>query len=446
MSKWIITGLFCLVVHTIFSQSKYLQKEYFGSPQYLFVDNCDDYLKNIILIDTSDISGSAGLRSNVISLSNSLSNRFVNAIFTSKYIDSELKKTSKISETNYFQNSTDIELYYYWRLRKFPGTGFLISLSDNYYTDIKFSGDYFNLVFFGNKDFAGKTADLSGFDLNFISYQKFRFGLKKDFGSLKIFASLAMVKGQNNYSAEFQNAKIFTEQTGEYVDFDLSYNYFSSDTANSGIGVFNGLGYATDIYCSYTLKLNNKDIRFFLFLDDFGRIDWNEKSLIVRNDTSFTYSGEEIQSVLDLGPADFSQFSKDSLKEDFYYSKSKSGTYQTALPGKIAFSGSFLISDLMLCSPGMYYRCFSNMPLPYFYISNKRYFGNPCGRYCALVFQPGYGGYCGFQFGLGFELLYNRIHFKISSSNVAGFIFPEKTYSEGISFAFGYNFSKPKTP
>ena len=174
-----------------------------------------------------------GINGNMHSLSNSLSNKFVYAVFTNKFIDNNLKKTNAISNANNYFNSINFQLYYKSHFKNKSGLGYLISLSDHYYTNIRFSRDYFNFLFYGNKEFAGKTADLSGFKLNFIKYQKLRFGLSiSKWDILSIFLSAAMVRGLRNLRVEFNNAGIYTEQTGEYVDFNLNYNYFSSDTAN----------------------------------------------------------------------------------------------------------------------------------------------------------------------------------------------------------------------
>jgi hypothetical protein len=446
MLKWLFAGFFCVSSLISFPQTNLNQNDYLTTGQYFCLENSDDCWKSLVFEPSEGgIMEITGINGNMHSLSNSLSNKFVYAVFTNKFIDNNLKKTNAISNANNYFNSINFQLYYKSHFKNKSGLGYLISLSDHYYTNIRFSRDYFNFLFYGNKEFAGKTADLSGFKLNFIKYQKLRFGLSiSKWDILSIFLSAAMVRGLKNLRAEFNNAGIYTEQTGEYVDFNLNYNYFSSDTANSNINKSNGLGYATDLFISYIIGKNNKDVRLYLLFENFGKIYWNKNSHKVSNDTSFSYSGEQLQSVLDFGAVSFTQFSGDSLKEDFYYSKAKKGKYQTDLPSKVTFAASFFISNLFFCSPGMYYYCYSNMQFPYFYLANKRYFGKPHKNYCALILQPGYGGYGGFQCGLGVEFWYRRFHFKISSGNLPGFFIPEKTYSQSFIAGLDVNLKKYK--
>jgi hypothetical protein len=61
-----------------------------------------------------------------------------------------------------------------------------------------------------------------------------------------------------------------------------------------------------------------------------------------------------------------------------------------------------------------------------------------------LILQPGYGGYGGFQCGLGVEFWYRRFHFKISSGNLPGFFIPEKTYSQSFIAGLDVDLKKYK--
>ena len=178
MLKWLFAGFFCVSSLISFPQTKLNQNDYLTTGQYFCLENSDDCWKSLVFEPSEGgIMEITGINGNMHSLSNSLSNKFVYAVFTNKFIDNNLKKTNAISNANNYFNSINFQLYYKSHFKNKSGLGYLISLSDHYYTNIRFSRDYFNFLFYGNKEFAGKTADLSGFKLNFIKYQKLRFGL-----------------------------------------------------------------------------------------------------------------------------------------------------------------------------------------------------------------------------------------------------------------------------
>lgn len=403
------------------------------------LDETNGYWKYFLTSDTTTglktgISGTLG------TFSNSLTNNFVNSFYQGKYISADLKGASKLANNNFFLASGSLDWFLTGFFPHSKRCGYLISGSQNYFAGIKFSRDYYNIVFYGNSMFAGKTADLSGFSLNYTDYQKIKFGLFRRFlahNNLTFFSAISIVNGVNNYSIRFNDAHISTSEDGEYLNLDANYDYRSTKAADS-TGNGRGIGFSTDFMLSY--RFVKSQITISLTLEDAGTVYWNDQSTLVNHDTSISYTGVDITSLFDLGSANFNSFSIDSLKKQFYYSQAKKGEYKTSLPRKISFEMDipFLHNNLIL-SPGAYCYQASVMPAPVIYLAGKKFFNINDNNNLAALFQLSYGGNSSdIRLGLGTEIKIHRFRFRIASGNIIGFIKPDNSLSQSINIQLIY--------
>ncbi len=373
--------------------------------------------------------------------SNSLNNKFINSLYNGNYIDNDLKNSVKLNSKNVFGVEAKYGLQYSFRadsILKISNSTLVVSLSNNYFSDISFSDDYFTLVFFGNS--AIPEANLSGFDLSFLNYQKFSLGFSKSFETEKwkttTAFSLSAIKGQTFYSLNIDDAYFNTINYGESVEASMNYNFETSDTANFDFDDFNGFGVGFDLF--FALENKNSGNMFYVELLDFGSINWNKNSLQVAADTAFSFEGQDINNLLDHSFTSFSEMNEDSLRNDFYYSKANQKKTSTRLPAKFGVHYLLNIEKLntKIFIGGQSY-LFSNMVSPYFYTRIKPEFKKDF----SLILQFSHGGYTDFQFGLGFEkTFYQKIKIAVFSSNVSGFVNSENSYAQQLRASLSYKF------
>ncbi|MCF8371750.1 MAG: DUF5723 family protein [Bacteroidales bacterium] len=375
--------------------------------------------------------------------SNSLNINFLNALYDGDFIDEDLKKSVKLNGDNYFGAETGYNLQYRFRcdsLLKIANSTLSFSLSNNYFSDMAFNDDYFTLLFYGNSAIA--QADLSGFDFSYLNYQKFTLGFSKTFETNKLNITtgigLSALKGQKFYSMEINEGHFNTIGQGISVDAAMDYEFHSSDTANFDFNDFNGSGFATNFLLAFEGKKSGNVL--YAELLDLGSIKWNDQSLEVAADTSFAFDGQDIDNLLDYSFTSFSELNEDSLREDFYYSKTKKSETTTRLPAKLGLYYMFHVNQIntQILMGGQTFLN-SNMPTPYFFVRVKPRFK---GEFSPIV-QFAYGGYTGPQIGLGLEkTFFKRLKLHIFSSHLPGFINPENNYSQHVRVSLAYRFGE----
>ena len=179
--------------------------------------------------------------------------------------------------------------------------GYYVAASGNY------SKDLFELGFYGNESFLGRTADISSTTMRFTAFQKIGFGVidKKSKSSLSVnlvnvssFANLSIAQGELTQDSEGENidlllegdfrqtqGKAFSQGLGASVDFDyrIPVPWFKEQTAFLQIQVKNfGFAYMHQGVKSYQVDSSYQYAGFNLdqlinnsstFSDDFSLQD-----------------------------------------------------------------------------------------------------------------------------------------------------------------------------
>ena len=373
--------------------------------------------------------------------STSIKNSLTNALLSNSYIDEDLKKSSSLGDNNKFGNYFQSNIYYASMgdtLFGVPNLGMRFGM--NYYSmqNINFSRDFYNLMFYGNKQYEGEYADISKLDVNRLTYQSFEFGLFKRFAEKKngyhtVYLGLSLIKGQDYLYLYTNEARMYTAPDGEYLDLTINSSYFASDSAKSTMATFAGMGAAINFYWAYE-DIEHKS-RFEITLTDLGLVSWYNEPLNYMADTTIRFNGQEIDDI--FNPENSDEISQDSIMQ-LIYSKSENKTFNKSLPKRFQFAYTKrLLNDKYIPTLGMGYFFNANQFMPIIFLNNK------------LVLSPklnfdflfSYGGYTGFSLGLGlgFEIVDN-LKFKIVSPNIVGALMPDKTYSNGAFVGLSYRF------
>ncbi len=163
---------------------------------------------------------------------------------------------------------------------------------------VRYSRDLYALTFFGNADYAERTADLSSSAHENIRFQSFFAGLvdHRNGRSLRV----ALVKGQFLNASDIDQASLYTAADGRMLDVGLNARYWQSDTANSGLGAWNGTGMSVSGAWSWQLGSVPGPLWMMVTVSDLGFIRWNDRSLHVEQDTAVAYNGITVADVFDL--------------------------------------------------------------------------------------------------------------------------------------------------
>ena len=194
------------------------------------------------------------------------------------------------------------------------------------HAEIGANKDLFHLIFDGNApDYVGETANFNDTWIDYMEYQKVGFGMWHR--STQSGFILSVVNGQ-----QFERLNVFEGElyTAENVDsLSLLYHgvWVRSDTAISGFGVGNGIGFALDGRINVPLK-GDKGI-VSVAINDFGVVGWNESTLRYEADSLFTYEGVPLDDIIDDDGNGLPNF------EDSLHYESEKGRMNRWLPGTI---------------------------------------------------------------------------------------------------------------
>ncbi len=383
-----------------------------------------------------------GIVFNTFAESNSINNSFISALYSKKYITNELKNSNRLKSLNYIGNQDNANFYFIHKPEKFLGDnnfGYRIGLVYHNGRDMKFTDDFFKLLFFGNKQLAGDTADLSNLQINLLTYQELQLGIFQQTSinqnPFTYYVGLSFIKGQDYNSLRFEKATVFTEETGEYIDLDLSMTYQGIDTVKSELADFNGIGGAMNFACIYTDKKHS--ITYSFSANNIGFIRWKNTAITIPVDTTKRFEGVEIDNVFDMGATNFTDYDADSVISDFF-DRTDTGSYYKIIPERIHFAVKKEFSPKFFTTAGCGYYYNANARMPLFYLKSEYKFS---GKFRASVFT-GYGGYGNYQLGLGIKLylLKNKLLGSVSSNNLLGLIIPDNSFSQNIYTGISYRF------
>ena len=381
-----------------------------------------------------------GFNADAYLASNAVKNNLSNAFLYNKFIDDKLKSSVSLKNENYYGQKIQSNFYYshkYDTLWGISNMGIKVGVNYQMFKNMSFSKDFYNLVMYGNKQYEGKTADLSNLDINMLSYQSIELGFFKYFkepanGYHTLYFGFNLIKGQEYQYLYFQDAKLFTAPAGEYIDLDIKSGYFGSDSVASNILDFNGIGASLNFYWAYEDEKHKS--RYEVAFTELGLISWYKNPLNYMADTNIRLEGVEVNNIFS-SDEEIAINSKDSILKEIY-STENNKTFLKSLPKQFNFTFSkYLLDNKYIARLGAGYIFNANQMMPVVYSDNK-FFLDPRFN---IGISVAYGGYTGFRIGLSTEFtIKNKFHILLSSSNIAGFVLDENTYSQAMFVGLTY--------
>lgn len=341
----------------------------------------------------------AGIYGNADFASNSVTSLFAANLLEGNYIDDNLKQqvVSRLGSTNRIGLLFNYGIYGIWHsdtLKCKHDSGkqnkilnFFFAIRHKAIFNAAFTPDLYNLSFYGNAMYAGKTAQLSPFSLNSLSYQQIEIGAvcTNLGGKAQLGAGLSFLIGQQYLSVAAKNASLYTDPTGQYLQVNTNAQMWQTDTS-SGNGIKpTGYGASLDLYFRMPYKIVGKTGTFSVSATDLGFIFWNSKSLYYNKDTGYYYDGVTINSISDLQTVSFNGASKDSLLNKYLPRQKKS--FNIAVPATISANSNTDLGKYH-AEIGFWYMFNSNSQ-PYYYLQGDKYLNHGW----ILSLQAGYGGY-----------------------------------------------------
>lgn len=190
-----------------------------------------------------------------------------------------------------------------------------------------FSEDLYRTAFEGNAAFIGKTAVFDQSRSQYQVFQKFGVGLfnRTNFSGFRI----SVVNGQAFQDIVIDEGGLYTSANVDTLQLSYQGAYQRSDTAHAALGSGNGIGVAFDGIVN--LPLSQGKGLFRLAVHNLGWVQWSDASMEYTADTSFTWTGIDLDAVIDEGDG-FSGIP--ALEDTLYYSVDSKAT-RLALPTRL---------------------------------------------------------------------------------------------------------------
>ncbi len=271
----------------------------------------------------------AGLNGSYEFVSNSISKKFLNNYLFGSRIDSMSKQWMFAGLRPNNRLGGDIEgglsyLTFPDTLLGFPDMGLFFKYNKYYHIDMSFTRDLAELLFDGNKRFAGSTAYLDNSSLNIINYEQLQVGILTKFGNDKTKQTfgigVSLNNGYNNINIDIAKGSLYTDANAEYLDFAANYKVSRSSASKA----FNGIGSSMNIY--YSIEGEKKNC-FKFELTDLGFIRWNSQSQQFSKDTAIHFEGINVSDILNIQGNVFGNANADSIVHTYTYATTTKAYY-----------------------------------------------------------------------------------------------------------------------
>ena len=226
---------------------------------------------------------------NLIFESSSLDKSFLNSMLYGGHITDSIKTNWINSEGNnnvlYSEISNGLSYTFEKNNRNF---GF--SFADRNILNASFSDDLLRLGFEGNFHHQDKTLDFGGTSIRADRFQQYTFTYAISIKQSKVSASVSYLAGNHHLSYIIKKGSLYTAPFGTSLDIAYDINAFATDTTSLNPFEHNGNGLSLGLSTEFQFKKHAIHISF----SDLGFIMWNPTSITLATDSTFAFSGIEI--------------------------------------------------------------------------------------------------------------------------------------------------------
>jgi hypothetical protein len=372
--------------------------------------------------------------------SNGLYNSFFNKFMFGGYLDTDFKKSSskKMKELNVMGANLNYDISaFFGRNSKYS---YLIGFKDQRTANASYTHDFYDLAMYGNKPFLNETKNFSGTNINFLRFQELKVGFiwHKIDTTAKAGISVSILKGQQLFQINAnQGSSLFTNSDGTELVFNSQFNMTLSDTSRgaSRLG-YAGIGASADIFFETPYKSKyGKESILTVNANNIGFLHWFDNSMKYSSDSVFTYTGYQINNLIDLQDSTLAAINADTIIKNTTNARKES--FNVNIPTNLIIINKIVFTDKFAWSIGFRYLFNSNFK-PYLF-SEAEYKLSP--KFTGAL-HLGYGGYSRLNVGLAFTYNTPGWFFRFGSNSIQGFILPKQSFGQGAFISVAKKFKK----
>jgi hypothetical protein len=296
--------IFCFIVamQQSFGQNKTNPESI--TPSLISIDyvSLEMMQKRFELPYTFDSNGMVRTHFHAFTQSNSLPSQFSNAFVFPQFIDEARKANAynTLKPENRFGSEFSLEVLASFSpdsIWKSQGLQLRFGYEQQRFIASQYSSDLFHLLFSGNASYAGKTADLGNTDFTSMAYRSFKVGLLQRNKNGMFSLDFGLVQGQNFTQFKIDDAQLYTQEAGSYLDLTWKGNYYQSERESNKLKNQPSLGASISLEArqSYRGKW-----MFHELVKDLGFVNWNESTKQIQGDTSIRFSGIQFNDILNF--------------------------------------------------------------------------------------------------------------------------------------------------
>ena len=334
--------------------------------------------------------------------SSAITNSLINLSYgTERFVSKEIKNdiSAKLSENNNrYGKEANFGFEYKQLKERFLGKDSATFSIGYYLRDIqymKLSKDAVDIYFRGNAPYAGETkyakANLTAFYMNQI-----RAGFEHVANGSKWGLGASVLLGARYQNLNLARGELFTQEDGEYVDFNTDISFAYVGDAEAQFYELNGAGLSFDFFLQ---KKVNKTDYLKIAVSDLGFIQWANTS-VVEADTNIHFEGAEVSNLFNFNEDNY-EFPNDSLLDYFGLKAEQKGKTQW-LPTTLDISYYHQFSSRLSLTTGVRYMA-NAAYLPKLFLVGS-YGQRAAIQVNAIASLGGYGNFLG---GLGIEKLFS---------------------------------------
>jgi hypothetical protein len=374
----------------------------------------NDSIKTII-----NLSGGYSLNSN--SINNNFIRFFRNNFITDQNKSDNEKRLKAVNRAGLEMNAG---LTWMQKGKKFT---YVVGLNERRMFNAKFSKDFFELVFRGNGNYVGKSAQLSPLKITYFNYESIYLGLQKDLPEKKLMigGGISLIRGGTFDQVKIKKGTVYTDTASAFIDFNMNYQLAYPNNQASVFGNTNGLGLSGTFYLSW---IRNKGQLNFE-IRDLGFIRYKNLNVYSGN-SSYRYNGYDVNNILQFNDSIFNNLKTDSVAKSIGLQKEKKNiTYM--IPATFHINYVYNYSDRLTLVGGVKHIINASY-IPRVYIKSVYYLKKD------LIIIPvlAYGGFgrADIEFGIS-KSFHDKLMISANLFYLEYFLMPKRSSGNGLSMS-----------
>jgi hypothetical protein len=314
---------------------------------------------------------------------------------------------------------------------------FLVGIKDQEIINATYTRDFFNLMFYGNKQYKGMEANLSGSNVNALRFQEVKFGaiLHKFDSIAKIGISVSFLKGEQLFFVKANpGSGLYTSGDGSEILFHSNFSMALSDPNKQSLASFNGVGASADIFFEtpYKSKLGKRSV-LIVNANNIGFIHWLSNSAQYSSDSTLRFTGYHVNNILDLKDSTLNRINGDSVFRRL--TNARHASFNVNIPANLVIINKIYFGRQLFCLSLGFRQIFNANYIPYVFIEPEYKVKN-----VTFALHTGYGGYVRLNVGTSVTWNAKGWYLRIGSNSLQGFILPKISSGQGLFFSFAKKF------